>query len=136
MSELDRQVGGNHYKKWPLEPMLVAVVNNMPWAEGEIVKYVVRWRDKNGLKDLKKAHHILGFIIEFHEGKLDLMALSEAIAQAMFAKSEDVSPEDSVYAIWPPVAETVATMAATIAGHTCPECGARSRVHAPGCAHG
>lgn len=67
-----------------IQPMVMAVINNLPWAEGEIIKYVMRWRFKNGLQDLKKAHHILGFLIEFHEGKLDYEGLCKAIANQIF----------------------------------------------------
>lgn len=81
--ELKRQVGGNHYKQFPLQPMFFNVANNMPWAEGEIIKYVTRWRFKGRLQDLKKAHHILGFLIEFHEGRLDFGELMQAIKDKM-----------------------------------------------------
>lgn len=81
--ELKKQVGGNHYKQFPIQPMFFNVANNMPWAEGEIIKYVTRWRFKGKLQDLKKAHHILGFLIEFHEGRLDFGELMQAIKGKM-----------------------------------------------------
>jgi len=35
--------------------------------EGQIIKYVSRWRDKNGIEDLKKAQHFLAKLIEYEE---------------------------------------------------------------------
>lgn len=81
--ELKKQVGGNHYKQFPIQPMLFNVANNMPWAEGEIIKYVARWRFKGKLQDLKKAHHILGFLIEFHEGRMDMAAFIKGLKDVM-----------------------------------------------------
>ena len=77
------QVGGDHYKRFPIQPMLFNVANNMPWAEGEVIKYVARWRFKGKVQDLKKAHHILGFLIEFHEGRMNQDALLEALREVM-----------------------------------------------------
>ena len=37
---------------------------NLDFFEGNIVKYVTRWRDKNGLEDLKKAKQYLDKLIE------------------------------------------------------------------------
>lgn len=66
MKTLERQVGGDHYKNLPVQPMYANVANNTPWAEGEIIKYVTRWRAKGGVQDLEKARHILEYLIEFH----------------------------------------------------------------------
>ena len=35
------------------------------FCEGNIVKYVSRYKYKNGLQDLKKAQHYLKFLLEF-----------------------------------------------------------------------
>ena len=65
MSANDRQVGGNHYKKhgalqhWDL-------VHHFGWSyfQGQIIKYVMRYKDKNGVQDLEKARHFLDKLIE------------------------------------------------------------------------
>jgi hypothetical protein len=43
--------------------------NGLTFAEGSVVKYVCRWRKKNGLEDLKKAIHYLQLIIEEEESR-------------------------------------------------------------------
>ena len=57
------QVGGSHYKL-PIQPIEFIVKNNIPFREANIIKYVVRYKEKNGIEDLKKARHYLDMIIE------------------------------------------------------------------------
>ena len=64
------QIGGQHYNKFgELQPWDVIIAFNMGFFEGNVFKYVVRWRDKDGLEDLKKARHYLDKLIELEEGK-------------------------------------------------------------------
>ena len=63
-SPLQVQVGGSHYKKYKIQPVEYVHANNIPFIEGNIVKYVTRWRDKNGVKDLEKAKHFIDMLIE------------------------------------------------------------------------
>jgi|TARA_R100000149_G_C5878609_1_gene142861 hypothetical protein len=42
---------------------------NMGWCEGNIIKYVTRYKAKNGLEDLKKAKWYLEKLIEKLEGE-------------------------------------------------------------------
>ena len=58
------QVGGNHYKDKSIQPWDYIVQNNIPYLEGNIIKYVSRWRDKGGMDDLLKAQHYLSKLIE------------------------------------------------------------------------
>ena len=64
MSAKDKQVGGNHYKKMNVEVYEFCMVNNIPFVEGNIIKYVCRYKDKGGLDDLLKAKHYLEMLIE------------------------------------------------------------------------
>ena len=57
------QVDGNHYKKLVIQPIEYIHANNIPFAEGSVIKYVSRWRDKGGIKDLEKAKHFLDLLI-------------------------------------------------------------------------
>ena len=61
---LNMQVDGNHYKKYKIQPMEYIHANNIPFAEGNAIKYITRWRDKGGLKDIDKAIHILEMLKE------------------------------------------------------------------------
>ena len=47
-SALDLQVGGNHYKKYKIQPMEYIHANKIPFAEGTAIGYITRWRDKGG----------------------------------------------------------------------------------------
>lgn len=53
------QVGGTHYQGKGIQPWDYVIANNMGYLEGCIIKYVTRYKDKNGLEDLKKAKHYL-----------------------------------------------------------------------------
>ena len=69
---LDTQVGGDHYKKFKIQPIEFIHANNLPFIEGNIVKYIVRWREKNGLKDLEKVKHYVDLLIELEQLKKNL----------------------------------------------------------------
>ena len=58
------QIGGTHYKAKPMQPWDYIAANNLGYFEGNIVKYVSRWRDKGGVDDLRKARHYLDKLIE------------------------------------------------------------------------
>jgi len=60
---LDKQVGGGHYKKLKIQPVQFIHANNIGYFEGNVIKYVVRWRDKNGIADLEKAKHYIEMLI-------------------------------------------------------------------------
>lgn len=64
MSALEKQTGGNHYKKCSIQPIEYIHANNLPFIEGNVVKYITRWRDKNGIEDLKKVIHYVELLIE------------------------------------------------------------------------
>ena len=61
---LDVQEGGDHYKKYPIQPIVFCHANKIPSLESSIIKYVVRHKDKNGLEDLKKAKHTIDILIK------------------------------------------------------------------------
>lgn len=58
------QVGGDHYKDRPIQPITYILTNKLDFCEGNVVKYVTRWRSKNGVEDLRKARQYLDFLIE------------------------------------------------------------------------
>jgi hypothetical protein len=68
MSALDKQVGGEHYKQFPIQPVEFCYVNNIPYLEATAIKYLCRWKDKGGLADLDKAIHFIELLKEF-EGR-------------------------------------------------------------------
>lgn len=70
MSQFDRQIGGDHYKKMPIQPLEFIAANNLDFFQGNVLKYILRYRDKNGIEDLRKAIHFIEMMIEIEEKRL------------------------------------------------------------------
>lgn len=66
---LDKQIGGSHYKDMKIQPVEYIHANGIGFVEGSVIKYVSRWRNKNGVEDLKKARHFLDMLIELESAK-------------------------------------------------------------------
>lgn len=63
----ERQVGGDHYKNMKIQPTEFIHKNNIPFIPGNVIKYVCRYKFKNGLQDLEKAKHYIDLLIEFEK---------------------------------------------------------------------
>ena len=59
------QIGGNHYQQLAIQPVEYIHKNNLSYNQGNVVKYITRYKDKNGLQDLQKAKHYIDLIIQF-----------------------------------------------------------------------
>ena len=55
MSALDIQIGGSHYKYTGMQPIEFIVALNLNFIEGNIVKYITRYKNKNGVQDIMKC---------------------------------------------------------------------------------
>lgn len=66
---LDVQVAGDHYKELPIQPVEYIHANGIGYFEGNVIKYVSRWRAKGGVKDLEKARHYIDLLIELESRK-------------------------------------------------------------------
>ena len=64
MSVWEKQIGGNHYSKYKLQPSKFVTENKLLYPEGCVIKYIVRHQDKGGKEDLEKAKHMIDMIIE------------------------------------------------------------------------
>ena len=64
----DTQVGGSHYKDKAIQPWDYIIPNDLGYLEANVVKYVSRWKNKNGIEDLKKAQHYLAKLLEVANG--------------------------------------------------------------------
>lgn len=73
-----RQVGGDHYRKYPIQPAEYSTRNGLSFLAGNVVKYVTRYKDKGGAEDIRKALHYLELILEF-EYPTALYKLGEVI---------------------------------------------------------
>ena len=63
------EVGGSHYKSMDIQPIEFILKNNLGFCEGNVVKYITRYRHKNGKEDLLKAIHYIELLIESEYGK-------------------------------------------------------------------
>lgn len=54
---LKHQVGGQHYKGLACQVVELAVMADLNSFQFNIIKYVMRYPEKNGIEDVKKALH-------------------------------------------------------------------------------
>ena len=59
-----KQIGGKHYNNMPISPWDIITANGLDFFEGNVLKYILRWRVKGGIADLEKAIHYLEKLIE------------------------------------------------------------------------
>ena len=62
----DKQVGGDHYKRYAIQPAQFALANGLDYAQSNAIKYIVRHADKNGVQDLDKAIHYVELLKAHH----------------------------------------------------------------------
>lgn len=63
-----KQVGGTHYQDFKIQPKEFFLANNLPFFESSVIKYVCRYKKKDGKKDLLKAIHCCEILIEEYYG--------------------------------------------------------------------
>lgn len=64
---LDTQINGSHYKELAIQPVEYIHANGIGYMEGNVIKYVTRWRSKGGVADLHKAKHYIDLLIELEQ---------------------------------------------------------------------
>jgi hypothetical protein len=69
MKSYKKQVGGSHYKKYQIQPIEFIVKNNIGFVEGNVIKYILRFKDKGGVQDLLKAKHYIELLIDSTKSK-------------------------------------------------------------------
>lgn len=62
----EKQIGGDHYKNLKIQPMDYSMKNGLDPLQHSVVKYITRFRNKGGLKDLDKAIHCIE-LLKQHE---------------------------------------------------------------------
>lgn len=66
LSALDKQEGGDHYKKLKIQPMEYSMANELDACQHTVIKYVTRFRDKGTPQmDLDKAIHAIELLKQF-----------------------------------------------------------------------
>lgn len=66
---LDKQEGGDHYKKLIIQPVEYIMKNNLDFLQGNMIKYATRHKDKNGAEDLRKVIHYAQLALELQYGE-------------------------------------------------------------------
>ena len=61
------QIGGNHYSDMVIQPIEFIHKNNLSFIQGNVIKYVCRYKSKGDIQDLNKAKHYIDLLIEFEE---------------------------------------------------------------------
>ena len=69
MKSFKKQVGGSHYLKYKIQPVEFIIKNNIGFVEGNIIKYILRFKEKGGVQDLLKAKHYIELLIDSSKGK-------------------------------------------------------------------
>jgi hypothetical protein len=69
MKSSKKQVGGNHYLKYKIQPVEFIIKNNIGFVEGNIIKYILRFKEKGGVQDLLKAKHYIELLIDTTKSK-------------------------------------------------------------------
>jgi hypothetical protein len=64
MTANDRQVGGKHYGNAKYQHWDIVADHDLDYFQAQIIKYVMRWKKKNGRQDLLKAQHFLEKYLE------------------------------------------------------------------------
>jgi len=73
MSKPDNPIEPNHYTELSISPLEYIEANEgeFSWAIANVIKYVSRYKRKNGIEDMKKAAWYLQHQIELEEAKLE-----------------------------------------------------------------
>ena len=69
------QVAGNHYKDRGIQPIEYTSVNGLSFNQGNVIKYITRYKEKGGIEDLTKVIHytlLESFFVYGIEGSTEL----------------------------------------------------------------
>jgi len=67
MRATKKQVGGKHYMKYKIQPIEFITQNNIPFIEGNVIKYLLRYKEKNGMQDLDKCIHYIELLKDMYQ---------------------------------------------------------------------
>jgi len=65
----DKQIGGNHYKEYKIQPIEFIMKNKLSFIQGNVIKYICRYENKNGIEDLEKIKHYCDLAIDLLKNK-------------------------------------------------------------------
>ncbi len=65
-------ISPQHYEQFKIEPVEFITQNRLNYLQGNIIKYILRYKQKNGIEDLEKAKTYLEYLINFEKGGTDV----------------------------------------------------------------
>ena len=65
----DNQIGGSHYKQFSIQPWKFIRTNELNPFQANVIKYVCRYLNKNGVEDIQKIKHYCDLEIEHLKNK-------------------------------------------------------------------
>jgi len=68
--ERDEVKEPKHYSMGAIQPIEYILANDLDFCEGNIIKYITRWKFKDGIQDLEKAKHYIQLLIDHQLEKL------------------------------------------------------------------
>lgn len=90
---MTKQVAGNHYRSLAIQPTEFCMRNGLDFCVGSILKYLTRWRSKNGVEDLSKARHFVeireAFSYDIHPPR------QIAITMLEYVTRNSIRPDDA-----------------------------------------
>jgi hypothetical protein len=66
---LSKQVGGNHYRQYAIQPAEYCHRNGLGYCESIAIRYITRHRHKNKAEDVRKAIHSLELLLQLEYGE-------------------------------------------------------------------
>lgn len=60
-----KQIAGDHYSKLAIQPVDYCMQNDLNYMQSSAIKYITRYKDKNGVEDIDKAIHCLELLKEY-----------------------------------------------------------------------
>ena len=85
------QVGGEHYMEYPVQLAEFLIRNEVPWAVGEVFAHVLRYREKHGVEDLRKAAHYIEMLMSLDGGRN-----AQATLKLTFCSKPPLTPTPSL----------------------------------------
>ena len=67
MDNIDSVTKPDHYPYDAYEPFKIIEAYGLNFFEGSALKYLLRWRKKNGVDDLKKLAYFVEYLIQKEE---------------------------------------------------------------------
>ena len=79
-----------HYMLCEIEPIDFILANRMNYLEGNIIKYISRYKRKGGLKDLEKAKQYLEWLIDDVDEKDGIKEYIESVGKSHPLETSDI----------------------------------------------